>query len=78
VLGRGVGRTRLDEPFLFFGTNSNDDFVRRKGGESIADGETDVRSPAIGMFDGADDEDVPAHEGNVPRGRIELGDEKGA
>jgi hypothetical protein len=43
VLGRGVGRARLDEPFLFLRTNRNDDFVRRKGRESVADGETDVR-----------------------------------
>jgi hypothetical protein len=45
MLWCGIGRTRLDEPFLFFRTNSNDDFVRRKGRESVADGETDVRLP---------------------------------
>jgi hypothetical protein len=26
-----IGRTRLNEPFFFFRTNSNDDFVCRKG-----------------------------------------------
>jgi hypothetical protein len=123
VLRCGIGRTRLDESFLFFRTNRNDNFVRRKGRESVADGETDVRLPGnsidglagkllgrafsdslrmterflvvgepvehalpydrhhdldrvglpnicaqyvVGMFDGADDENVPAHDGNVP------------
>jgi hypothetical protein len=120
----GVGRDRLDEPFLFSRTNCNDDFVRRKGRKSVADGETDVCLPGnsidglagkllgrafsdplrmterllvggkpvehalpydrhhnldrvgladmrlqyvVRMFDGADDEDVPAHDGNVQR-----------
>jgi hypothetical protein len=45
VLRCGVGSARLDEPFLFLWTNCNDDFVRRKGRESVADGETDVRLP---------------------------------
>jgi hypothetical protein len=127
VLRCGVGRARLHEPFLFFRTNRNDDLVRRKGRESIADGEIDVRLPGnsidglsgkllgsafgdplrmterflvvgepvehalpydrhndldrvglpdmrtqyvVGMFDGADDEDVPAHDGNVPPGGL--------
>jgi hypothetical protein len=39
------GRARLDESFLFFRTNRNDDFVRRKGRKSVADGETDVSLP---------------------------------
>jgi hypothetical protein len=49
VLGRGVGSARLDEPFLFFRTNRNDDFVRGKGRESVADGETDIRLPGNGI-----------------------------
>jgi hypothetical protein len=129
VWGCGVGRARLDEPFFFFRTNRNDDFVRRKGRESVADGETDVRLPGssidglavkllgrtfshplrmterflvvgepvehtlahdrhhdldrvdlpdvraqyvIRMFDGADDEDVLAHDGNVSLGPCPL------
>jgi hypothetical protein len=127
VLRCRVGRARLDEPFLFLRTNRHDDFVRRKGRKSVADGETDVRLPGtsvdglagkslgralsdplrmterflvvgepvehalpydrhhdldrlglpdmrahyvVGMFDGADDEDVPAHDGNVPPGGL--------
>ena len=123
VVWCAVGRDRLDEPFLFFWTNRNDDFVRGKGRKSVADGEIDVRLPGncidglagklfgrafsdplrtterflvvcqpgehallydrhhdldrvglpdmrtqyvVRMFDGADDEDVPAHDGNVP------------
>jgi hypothetical protein len=45
VLRCGIGRTRLDESFLFFRTNRNDNFVRWKGRESVPDGETDVRLP---------------------------------
>jgi hypothetical protein len=131
MLWCGIGRTRLDEPFLFFRTNSNDDFVRRKGRESVADGETDVRLPGnsidglagkllgrafsdslrmterflvvgepvehalpydrhhdldrvglpnmctqyvICLFDGADNEDALAHNGNVPPGPCRLRD----
>ncbi len=133
MLRCGVGRTRLDEPFLFFRTNRHDDLVRRKGRESVADGETDVRltctsidglagklfgrafgnplrmtdrflvvgepvehalpydrhhdldrvglpdmraQNVVRLFDGADDEDVLAHAGNVPPrrcGRIHIG-----
>jgi hypothetical protein len=127
MLGCCVGRARLDEPFLFFRTNRNDDFVRRKGRKSVADGETDVRLPGnsvdglagkslgralsdplrmterflvvgepvehalpydrhhdldrvgppdmrsqyvVGMLDRTDDEDVLAHDGNVPLGGL--------
>jgi hypothetical protein len=49
VLRCGVGRIRLDEPFLFFRTNRHDDFVRRKGRKSVADGETDVRHPGTSI-----------------------------
>ena len=127
MLRCGVGSARLDKPFLFLWANGNDDFVRRKGGKSVADGEPDVRFPgtsfdglagkllsrvfsdALGMserllvvgepvehalpydrhndldrvglpdmrsqyvvrmFDGADDEDVPAHDGNVQPGGL--------
>jgi hypothetical protein len=125
LLRCGVGRARLDEPFLFLWTNRNDDLVRRKGRKGVADGETNVRRPGasidrlagklvsrafsdpfrmtdrvlvvgepvehalaydrhhdlarlglpdmraqhvVRMFDRADDEDVPAHGGNVPPG----------
>ena len=51
VLRCGVGSARLDEPFLFLWTNGNDNFVRRKGRKSVADGEPDVRLPGI-SFDG--------------------------
>ena len=127
VLGCGVGRARLNEPFLFFRTDRNDDFVRLKGGESVSDGETDVRLAGnsidglavkllgrgdllrmaerclvvgqpiehalpydrdddldrlglpdmraqyvVRMFDGADDENVLAHDGNVSLGPCPL------
>jgi hypothetical protein len=49
LLRRGVGRARLDEPFLFLWTNRNDDLVRRKGRKSVADGETDVRLPGTSI-----------------------------
>jgi hypothetical protein len=49
LLRCGVGRARLDEPFLFFRTNRNDDFVRRKSRKSVADGETDVRLPGTSI-----------------------------
>ena len=45
----GTGRDRLDEPFLFFRTNRNDDFVRRKRRKSVTDGETDVCFPSNGI-----------------------------
>jgi hypothetical protein len=47
----GVSRARLDEPFLFFRTNRNNDFVRRKGRKGVADGEINVRLPGT-SFDG--------------------------
>ena len=134
----GVGRARLDEPFLFFRTNRNDDLVRRKSRKSVTDSEADVSLPGnsidglagkllarafsdplrmterflvvgepvknalpydrhydldrvglpdicsqhiVCMFDGANDEDVPAHDGNVPRWslvRIGVGELEGA
>jgi hypothetical protein len=42
-LRRVVGHDRLDKPFLFVRANRNDDLVGRKGRESIADGEIDLR-----------------------------------
>ena len=43
VLRCGPGRHRLDEAFLLARTNRNDDFVRRKGREGVANGEIEVR-----------------------------------
>src|SRR5436305_11122067 len=43
VLRCGPRRHRLDEAFLLARTNRNDDFVRRKGREGVANGEIEVR-----------------------------------